>query len=70
MPELSGPEFVERLRRKRPGARVLFVSGYSDDEVMRRGVLAGEKAFLQKPFTPEQLLQKIREVMSGSGEGD
>jgi signal transduction histidine kinase/ActR/RegA family two-component response regulator len=68
MPELSGPEFVERLRRKRPGVRVLFVSGYTDDEVMRRGVLAGETAFLQKPFAPEQLLQKIREVMSGGGE--
>jgi len=60
MPELSGPEFVERLRRKRPGVRVLFVSGYTDDEVMRRGVLAGETAFLQKPFAPEQLLQLDR----------
>ncbi len=70
MPELSGPEFVERLRRKRPEVRVLFVSGYADDEVMRRGVLAGETPFLQKPFAPEQLLQKIHEVMSGGGEGE
>jgi DNA-binding response OmpR family regulator len=45
---------------------VLFVSGYTDDEVMKRGVLAGETAFLQKPFAPEHLLQKIREVWSGS----
>jgi CheY-like chemotaxis protein len=70
MPDLSGPDFVARLHRNRPEARVLYVSGYTDDEVMRRGVLAGEKAFLQKPFTPEQLLQKIREVMSESGEGE
>jgi signal transduction histidine kinase/CheY-like chemotaxis protein len=62
MPELSGPEFVERLRRARPNVRVLFVSGYTDDEVMKRGVLAGETAFLQKPFAPDQLLAKVREV--------
>jgi signal transduction histidine kinase/CheY-like chemotaxis protein len=62
MPELSGPEFVEELRRARPEVRVLFVSGYTDDEVMRRGVLEGETAFLQKPFAPDQLLEKIREV--------
>jgi CheY-like chemotaxis protein len=66
MPDLSGPEFVERLRRARPEVKVLFVSGYTDDEVMKRGVLAGETAFLQKPFAPEHLLQKIREVWAGS----
>ena len=64
MPELSGPQFVERLQRARPGVRVLFVSGYTDDEVMTRGVLTGETAFLQKPFTPEQLLKTIREVVA------
>ena len=68
MPELSGPEFVEQLHCARPDVRVLFVSGYTDDEVMRRGVLAGETAFLQKPFAPEQLLQKIRDVLAGGGD--
>ena len=62
MPDLSGPEFVEQLRKARPEVRVLFVSGYTDDEVMKRGVLTGETAFLQKPFAPGQLLQKVREV--------
>jgi signal transduction histidine kinase/CheY-like chemotaxis protein len=62
MPDLSGPVFVERLRLARPEVRVLFVSGYTDDEVMKRGVLAGETAFLQKPFAPQLLLDKIREV--------
>jgi signal transduction histidine kinase/ActR/RegA family two-component response regulator len=66
MPGMSGPEFVEQLRRKRPDVRVLYVSGYTDDEVVKRGVLAGETAFLQKPFAPEQLLQKIRDVWAGS----
>jgi DNA-binding NarL/FixJ family response regulator len=66
MPDLSGPEFVELLRRARPHVRVLFVSGYTDDEVMKRGVLAGETAFLQKPFAPEQLLQRVREVWAGA----
>jgi len=62
MPELSGPEFVDQLRRARPEVQVLFVSGYTDDEVVRRGVLAGATAFLPKPFAPNQLLDKIREV--------
>ena len=52
MPELSGPDFVHELKRARPDVRVLFVSGYTDDEVVKRGVLAGETAFLQKPFAP------------------
>ena len=64
MPGLSGPDFVRELKRSRPDVRVLFVSGYTDDEVMKRGVLAGETAFLQKPFAPEQLLDKIREVVA------
>jgi nitrogen-specific signal transduction histidine kinase/CheY-like chemotaxis protein len=64
MPELSGPDFVHELKRARPDVRVLFVSGYTDDEVVKRGVLAGETAFLQKPFAPAQLLEKIREVVA------
>jgi len=65
---MSGPQFVEELRRVRPTVRVLFVSGYTDDEVVRRGVLEGETAFLQKPFTPDQLLEKVRLVASGAFE--
>jgi signal transduction histidine kinase/ActR/RegA family two-component response regulator len=68
MPGISGPDFVAELRRGRPEVRVLFVSGYTDDEIMKRGVLAGEMAFLQKPFAPDQLLEKVREVL-GAGTG-
>ena len=63
MPEMSGNELVERIARVRPGLPVLFMSGYTDDDVVRRGLTDGHAAFLQKPFTPEQLAFKVREVL-------
>jgi len=63
MPEMNGRELVERLAAFRPDLKVLFMSGYTDDDVLRRGVLHGEAAFLQKPFTPEQLGRNIRDVL-------
>jgi len=53
----------EKVLEARPDIRVLFMSGYTDDEVMRRGVIDGQTAFLQKPFTPDLLAHKIREVL-------
>ena len=46
-----------------PELGVLLMSGYTDDNVLRRGVLHGETAFLQKPFTPDQLARKVRVVL-------
>ena len=63
MPGLSGRELLDAVRSARPGVRVLFMSGYTDDEVMKRGVLEGETPFLQKPFSPQQLVNKIREIL-------
>jgi len=63
MPEMSGSQLVEKVLRARPGIRVLFMSGYTDDEVMRRGVIDGATAFLQKPFTPDMLAHKVRAVL-------
>ena len=63
MPEMNGSQLVEKVIEARPGIRVLFMSGYTDDEVMRRGVIDGQTAFLQKPFTPDLLAHKIREVL-------
>ena len=63
MPEMNGSQLVEKVLEARPGIRVLFMSGYTDDEVMRRGVIDGQTAFLQKPFTPDLLAHKIREVL-------
>jgi len=63
MPEMNGSQLVERVLEARPGIRVLFMSGYTDDDVMRRGVIDGQTAFLQKPFTPDLLAHKVREVL-------
>jgi CheY-like chemotaxis protein len=63
MPQLSGPELVKRLLVMRPGLRVLFMSGYTDDGVVRHGILDSEVAFVQKPFTPESLARKVRETL-------
>jgi CheY-like chemotaxis protein len=63
MPEMNGSQLVERVLEARPGIRVLFMSGYTDDEVMRRGVIDGQTAFLQKPFTPDLLAHRVRGVL-------
>lgn len=63
MPGMNGSQLVEKVLEARPAMRVLFMSGYTDDEVMRRGVINGQTAFLQKPFTPDLLAHKVREVL-------
>jgi len=67
MPDMTGRELVERLTESRPAVTFLFMSGYTDDDVLRRGVLHGEAAFLQKPFTGDQLARKVREVLDRIG---
>jgi two-component system cell cycle sensor histidine kinase/response regulator CckA len=63
MPVMSGPEVAQQLARLRPKTRVLYMSGYSDDALIRRGVVEQGAAFLQKPFTPDTLAHKVREVL-------
>ncbi len=63
MPRMGGRELAERLTRVRPRLRVMFMSGYTDDAVVRHGVLSTSAAFIQKPFGSESLLAKIREVL-------
>jgi len=63
MPGMNGREIIEKIVESRPGVGSLLMSGYTDDDVLRRGVLHGETAFLQKPFTGEQLARKVRAVL-------
>jgi PAS domain S-box-containing protein len=62
MPGMSGRELAERLREARPDVRVIFMSGYADDEIVRRGLLDPEQPFIQKPFTPAVLVQRVAEL--------
>jgi two-component system cell cycle sensor histidine kinase/response regulator CckA len=63
MPGASGPALVTQLATQRPGLKVVYMSGYTDDAMIRRGELPPGMAFLHKPFTSETLAQKLREVL-------
>ncbi|MFY9820210.1 MAG: response regulator, partial [Thermoanaerobaculia bacterium] len=64
MPGMSGPEVVEQLRARSPGIRVIFMSGYTDNVVVRHGILEGEYDFLEKPFSAGRLAEKIRGALA------
>src|SRR6266498_2777584 len=63
MPGLSGRELAARLGAQRPGTRVLYMSGYPGDAVVQHGTLPAGSAFLQKPFSPDVLARKVRDVL-------
>ena len=66
MPGMSGNELVSRIQLLRPEVKVLFMSGYADHAVVHHGVIEAGMFFLQKPFTPALLAQKVREVLESS----
>jgi FixJ family two-component response regulator len=69
MPEMSGRELAERLKPSRPDMKVLVMSGYTDKAMLHHGELDPGMAFLQKPFTPQTLASKVREVLDAPTKG-
>jgi CheY-like chemotaxis protein len=63
MPQMSGREFVTKLMDTHPQARILYMSGYTDDAVVHHGVLEAGVQYIQKPFTLEKLARKVRTVL-------
>ena len=63
MPEMGGKELAERLRAHRPGLKVLFMSGYTEKVIAAGGVMPPNTGFVEKPFTVEQLMRRLREIL-------
>ena len=67
MPKASGPELAKELIRQSPGLKVLYMSGHAERTISKRGVRRKEVAFLPKPFTPAELIAKVRDVLENGG---
>lgn len=66
MPRMGGRELAEKLTARLPNLRILFTSGYTDDAVVRHGVIGANTNFIQKPFTPKEMANKIRAILDNS----
>ena len=66
MPKMSGRELTEQIRPLRPDLRILYMSGYTDDAILLHGFLEDGIPYLQKPFTPDGLARKVREVLDSA----
>lgn len=69
MPQMGGRELVERLTVLRPNLRVIYMSGYTDDAIVRHGLMDERLEFIQKPFTPDALARKIRTALESNSVG-
>jgi CheY-like chemotaxis protein len=69
MPETSGRDLAQTVSALRPGIKVLYMSGYSDNTVLQHGMVSSDMEFIAKPFTQDKLLEKIRQVLT-TGNGD
>lgn len=68
MPGMNGKELSERLRSERPDIKVLFMSGYTQDIILQKGILSPAIHYIQKPFSGQTLARKVRESIEGQGE--
>jgi two-component system cell cycle sensor histidine kinase/response regulator CckA len=66
MPGMSGRELANALRQIYPTLKVLFVSGYTDDSLLKRGVMEAREALLAKPFLPRELAARVRQILDGT----
>jgi CheY-like chemotaxis protein len=69
MPEMPGPEVARRLQEIRPEIRVLYMSGYAEESMIGDGVIGRGSNFLQKPFGPATLAEKLRDMLDGDTSG-
>ena len=69
MPEMSGPDLVRQIAPICPEARFLYISGYPDDAIVHHDIAESGAPFLQKPFVPDQLARKVREVLDARASG-
>ena len=65
MPQIGGRELAERMLKEDPNICVLFTSGYTDDAIVRHGILEEDANFIQKPFNLDDLGKKVRELLDG-----
>jgi two-component system cell cycle sensor histidine kinase/response regulator CckA len=68
MPEMGGRVLADTLRQLRPDVPIIFMSGHTDDTVLRRGIEEAREYFLAKPFTPASLVAKLRSVLQRSAD--
>jgi YesN/AraC family two-component response regulator len=69
MPQMSGKELCDQIKRQLPQTRVLLMSGYTDDALAHHGVLDEGLSFLEKPFSPSRLARKVRDVLDAPTAG-
>ena len=63
MPRMGGKELALKINQLRPSLKILFMSGYTDNAIVQNEMLQTNAAFLQKPFTPEHIVRKVREIL-------
>ena len=67
MPKVSGRELAEELAARRGSMKVLYMSGYTDNAIVNTGIFQKKVAFLQKPFTPGALTERVRDILDSGG---